>query len=298
MKTHSAKADLYVINLNQKTLSKSLLFLLLLIIIQSCQSDLLIDNKSIIKKIDKLKFSKITFEVSIDADENIIDTLSIVKTKTDDNGKTLYTIKEYLPKVDGQIIRQSYFRSNEDLFYQETAASEKFKSIFQTFINNDNVIENAQMISIGSEGTNDTIFMKYDYKYNNDEKKESLFITSQTDSINSLDYTEYNENEKPVLGYLILDNDTLQKRKMKYLNGKMIESTYELKETFRIRVYTYDNNENIKTIFLKENDTIIKASETIFDNSKYKNTELIITKDILNDTVTKRKKITKALQRP
>lgn len=287
------------INPNQQTLRKSLLFLLLIITIQSCQSDLLIENKSLIKKIDKLNFSKTTFEVSIDGNENIIDTISIIKTKTDDNEKILYTLKEYLPKVDGQPIQHSYFRNDEDLFYRETKINEEYKSIFQTFVNNENEIVNAQMISIASESPNDTISMKYDYKYDSDGKKESLFITSKTDSINSLDYTEYNEKVKPVLGYLIFDNDTLQKRKMKYLNGKMIESTYEYKEPFRITISTYDSNEKIKSeiLYLKINDTIKKASESIYDNSKYENTELIITKDILNDTVTKKKKITAHLRR-
>ncbi|WP_143032708.1 hypothetical protein [Polaribacter dokdonensis] len=252
------------------------------------------DNKPLIKKIDKLNFSKTTFEVSIDDNENIIDTISIVKTKTDDNEKILYTLKEYFPKVDGQPIQQSYFRNNEDLFYQETRINEEFKSIFQTFVNKDNEIVNAQMISIASESTNDTISMKYDYKYDSDGKKESLFITSKTDSINSLDYTEYNKKGKPVLGYLIFDNDTLQRRKMKYLNGKMIESTFEFKEPFRITITTYDSNEKIKSeiLYLKINDTIKKVSESTYDNSKYENTELIITKNILKDTITKKKKIT------
>ncbi|KAA5823545.1 hypothetical protein FPF71_12635 [Algibacter amylolyticus] len=246
-----------------------------------------------------MNFRKTTFEVSIDDNENIIDTISIVKTKTDDNEKTLYTLKEYLPKVDGQPIQHSYFRNDEDLFYQETKINEEYKSIFQTFVNKDNVIVNAQMISIASESPNDTISMNYDYKYDSDGKKESLFITSKTDSINSLNYTEYNKNGESILGYLIFDNDTLQKRKMKYLNGKMIESTYESKEPFRITISTFDSNEKIKSeiLYLKINDTIKKASESTYDNSKYDNTELIITKDFLYDTITKKKKITAHLSR-
>jgi hypothetical protein len=252
----------------------------------------LIDNNSIIQEIDKLNFSKTTFEVSIDNNENIIDTLSIIKTKTDKNGKMLYVIKEYLPKVDGSIIQQSYFRNNEDLFYRETAATENFKSIFQTFVNKDNIIENAQMISYTSESPNDTIFMKYDYKYNSIGKKETLSVTFEKDSINSIDFTKYNENEKPEFGYLIIDNDTLQKRKINYFNEKMIESNYEFKEPFRIKISTYDNNEKIKSEiqYLKVNDTIKKVSESTFDNNK--NMELIVTKNILKNTITKTKKIT------
>ncbi len=285
---------MYAINPNQQILRKSLLFLLLLIIIQSCQSDILIDNKSIIKKIDKLNFSKTTFEVSIDDNENIIDTLSIVKTKTDENGKTLYTIKEYLPKVDGNVIQQSYFRTNEDLFYRETAVSKDFKSIFETFVNQDNVIEKAEMRHYDSESTNDTIFLKYIYKFDNKGRKETLLVETEIDSINSINITKYNENEKPEFVYLIIDNDTLHKQKMIYLNRKMIESTYEFKEPFRIKISTYDNNEKIKSQiqYLKVNDTIKKVTESTFDNSKYENTELIITKSILKDTITKTKKIT------
>jgi len=252
----------------------------------------LIDNKSIIQKIDKLNFSKTTFEFSINNDENIIDTISIKKTKTDKNGKTLYEIKEYLLKIDRNIIQQNYYRNNEDLFYRETSASEEFKSIFETFVNKDNVIEKAQMISFNSKIPNDTIFMEYNYKYDSKGKRETLFITSKIDSINSLDFTKYNENEKSEFGYLILDNDTLHKRKMNYLNGKLIESAYEFKEPFRITISTYDSIENIKTetIFIKVNGTIKKAFESTYYNNK--NTELIITKDILNETITKKKKIT------
>jgi len=254
----------------------------------------LIDNKSIIKKIDKLNFSKTIFEVSIDDDENIIDTLSIIKTKTNNNGKTRYEIKEYLPKVDGNIIQQTYYRNNEDLFYRETSASEDFKSIFETFVNKDNVIEKSQMISYDSESTNDTIFMKYNYKYDSNGKKETLYIISEIDSIHSLNYAKYNKKEKSEFGYLIIDNDTLQKRKFNYLNGKMTESTYEFKEPFRIKIFTYDNNENLKTetLFIKVNDTIKKASESTYEIDKYENTELIITNNILNDIITKKKKIT------
>ncbi len=280
------------INPNQQNLRKNLLFALLLIIIQSCQSEFLRDNKNIIEKIDKLNFSKTIFEVSIDKNENIIDTLSIVKIKTNKNGKIVYKVKEYSPKADGNIIQQSYFRNNNDLFYQETSASKEFKSIFETFVNKNNVIYKARTISFESENPNDTILMKFDYKYDIRGKKETLFIKSEFDSISSLDFTKYNENEKPEFGYLITENDTVQKRKMNYLNGKMNESTYKFKEPFRTRITTYNKNEKTQSeiLFIKINDTIKKVSESIFEYNE--NSELIITKDILNDTITKRKKIT------
>lgn len=284
---------MYAINPNQQTLRKNQIFILLLIIIiQSCQSDLLIDNNSIIQEINKLNFSKTVFEFSIDNEDNIIDTISIIKTKTDKNGKTLYEIKEYLLEVDRNIIQQNYYRDNEDLFYQETSASKEFKSIFETFVNKNNVIKKAQMISFNSKNSNDTIFMEYNYKYESKGKKETLFITSKFDSINSLDFTKFNKNEKPVFGYLILDNDTIQKRKMNYINGKLHKSTYEYKKPFKIIVSTFDSIENIKveTIFIKTNDTIKKAFESTHYNNK--NTELIITKDVLNETIKKKKKIT------
>ncbi|MCL7755131.1 hypothetical protein [Polaribacter sp. Z022] len=271
---------------------KNLIFTLLFIIIQSCQSEFLMDNKNIIEKIDKLDFSKTIFEVSIDKNENIIDTLSVVKIKTNKNGKIVYKQKEYLPKASGNIIQQSYFRNNKDLFYQETSANKEFKSIFETFVNKENVIYKARTISYETENQNDTILMTFEYKYDIGGKKETLFIKPELDSISSLDFTKYNKNEKPEFGYLIIENDTVQKRKINYLNGKMIESTYEFKKPFRTIISTFNNNEKTLTeiLFIKINDTIKKASESIFEYNE--NSELIITKDILNDTITKRKKIT------
>lgn len=84
--------------------------------LQSCQSNLLIDNKPIIAKIESLDFSKTIFEVSIDNNENIIDTLSFEKIKTGENGSVLYEFKE-LRNKDGKIIIETYYRDNEDLFF-------------------------------------------------------------------------------------------------------------------------------------------------------------------------------------
>jgi hypothetical protein len=272
---------------------KNQIILFFLIILQSCQSDLLIDNKSIIDNIDKLEFSKTTFEVSIDDNRNIIDTLSIEKIKTDKNEIVLYKWKEYKNKY-GKTTKQSYYRNNEDLFYQLTDfGTGDWKLEYQTFVNKDNLIDKAQMVNIESKSS-DTIFMKYNYSYDSNGKKESLSITSASDSINSVNFTKFNDNEKSEFGFQIVDNDTLEKSKMKYLNGNIIESTYEYKEPFKVNRYNYDSNKNLKssTTFKKVNDSLIKSSEYIYEYSNLENLERIIIKDFENDTIMKRKIIT------
>ncbi|WP_157973007.1 hypothetical protein [Aureibaculum luteum] len=267
---------------------KNLLILLLLIIVQSCQSDLLIDNKSIIEKIDKLKFSKTTFEVSIDDNENIIDTLSIEKIKTGKNEIVLYKWKEHKNKY-GKTTKQTYYRNNEDLFYQLTDfGTGDWKLEYETFVNKDNVIDKAQMVNIESKSS-DTIFMKYNYSYNSKGKKETLSITSDSDSdsINSVNLTKFNDNEKPEFGIQIVNNDTLEISRMKYLNGNIIQLTHEYKEPFKVNRYDYDINKNLKssTTFKKVNDSIIKSSEYIYEYSNLENLERILINDFENDTI-------------
>ena len=141
---------------------------------QSCQSDVLIDNKAIIERIDKLNFSKTIFEVSIDDNEKIIDTLSIEKIKNDKNGNVRYDFKEFL-NINGKTIKQTYYRSNEDLFYQLTDYKRKdfeFSTEYETFVNNKDIIDKAQMINFDSNEV-DTVFMKYNYSYDSKGKKET-----------------------------------------------------------------------------------------------------------------------------
>ena len=276
-------------------MQKNLFLLLFLIILQSCQSDLLTDNKPIIEKIDKLNFSKTIYEVSIDNNEKVIDTLSIEKIKTDANGNVRYELKEFL-NGNGKTIKQSYYRSNEDLFYELTNYERKdyeFSTQYETFVNNKDIIEKAQMINFDSSES-DTVFMKYNFSYNSKGKKETLSITYPSDSTNSMYFMKYNDNEKSEFIYQIIDNDTIEKSSMKYLNGNISESTHEYKKPFRIDIYSYDDNKNVKSrkVFKRVNDSLKMSMEYIYENNDLGNPEKIIIKDFENDTIMKRKLIT------
>lgn len=276
-------------------MKKSQFLLVFLIILQSCQSDLLTDNKPIIEKIDKLNFSKTIYEVSIGINEKVIDTLSIEKIKTDANGNVRYELKESL-NVNGKTIKQSYYRNNEDLFYEITDFERKnfeFRTQYETFVNNKDIIEKAQMINFDSNES-DTIFMKYNYSYDKKGKKETLSITYPTDSTNSKYFMKYNDNEKSELTYQIIDNDTIEKSSMKYLNGNISESTHEYKEPFRIDIFSYDDNKSVKSrkVFKRVNDSLKMSMEYIYENNDLGNPEKITIKDFENDTIIKRKLIT------
>ncbi|WP_034059146.1 hypothetical protein [Lacinutrix jangbogonensis] len=94
--------------------------------------------------------NKTTFEVSIDDNENIIDTLSIEKIKTDDNGNVLFEFKEFWNKY-GKTIRRTYYRNNKDLFYQKIGYKTEdieFGSEYKTFVNKEYIIDKAQNDSL------------------------------------------------------------------------------------------------------------------------------------------------------
>lgn len=240
-------------------------------------------------------FSKTIFEVSIDNNENTIDTLSIKKIKTDKNENVLYEFKEIWNEY-GKTIKQSYYRDNKDLFYQKTdykTKSIEFGSEYETFVNKKNVIEKAQMITFEPEEI-DTIFMKYNYSYNSKGKKETLSIISDYDSIGSFSFVKYNDYDKSEFQYHLINNDTIEKTSMKYLNGSITELTREYKEPFRTDIYNYDKNKNVKSIrmFKKVRDSLTKFMEHTYDYSDSGNLKKIIMKDFENDTIMKRKFIT------
>lgn len=272
---------------------KSQFFLFFLIILQSCQSDLLTDNKPIIEKIDKLNFNKTIYEVSIDSNENVIDTLSIEKIKTDENGKIAYEYKESWNE-GRKFIQQSYYRINEDLFYQISDYGNGEVIInYETFVNKDNVIDRAQMVSIKPKSP-DTTFLKYNFSYNSKGKKDSLKITSILDSIDSMTFMKFNDDEKLELRYLIVNRDTIEKDIMKYVNGNIIKSSHEFAEPFRIDLYEFDDYEIVKSrkTFEIINDSLKMSKEYIYENDNSGNPEKIIIKDFEKDTILQRRLIT------
>jgi hypothetical protein len=107
----------------------------LFFLIQSCQPNLEVGNKLLIDNIDRLNINKTILEVSVDDYENVIDTLSIVKLKLNEDGITLYEFKESWNN-NRKSIKKTYFRNNKDLFYQIFEIEKgDFKTVFETFLN-------------------------------------------------------------------------------------------------------------------------------------------------------------------
>lgn len=165
-----------------------------------------------------------------------------------------------------------------------------FCTKYETFVNYQLIIDKAYFISIDSIDS-DTLFMKYKYLYDGKGRKENLSITSITDSLNSVDFTKFNINEKAESGYLIIDNDTLEKRKMKFRNGDVVKSIHEYRNPFIIESFDYDKNKNVKSrrIFKRVDGVLKVLREYVYKYSNPGNPDRLIIKDFENDTILKRK---------
>lgn len=277
----------------RKFVNKYQYILIFLTVIFSCKSDTITDNSSIINEINKLPYSKTVFEVSVDSNENIIDTLSIEMEKINELGKVVFKSIEY-PKEFGSALKKSYYRDDENLFFQEFIFNNgEYKTIYETFVNSDTIIDRAQMVSIESTHS-DTIFMKYNYTYDKNGNKESLVVNSIMDSINSFHYTKYNDNEKPEIEYQIINNDTINKTRYQYSNGKLNKQIQETMFPITIELYSYNKNEKLisKKLFVEKNDDIIQSTESTYQYSENNELESVTTRNLLNDSISKRKFLT------
>lgn len=245
------------------------LILLLLILTQSCESDKIIDNTPILTSIDSLKFTTTVYKVALNENGKIIDTVSIKKIKTDKQGKTLYSIEN--KKSDfGDYNVEEYYRKNEDLVFQKIEYSDSWMTEYETFVNPENEVINARMISF-EDGEIDTISMSFKHNYSLFGKLQSLSIKARLDTIQSLNFTKYNSDEMEDYEFLIVDNDTIEKINYTYQDGKIKNSKHEYRSRKIVMTSQYGKNEKVKTKinYSVNKDSLIKTSVTNYDyNSK------------------------------
>lgn len=270
----------------------NVLILFLLILIQSCESDQIIDNTRILSSIDSLKFNTTIYKVILNEKGDILDTVSIKKLKRNKEGKTLYSIENQNLKFGTKSIEE-YYRSNEDLAFQKIKYSDSWTTEYETFVNQKNEVMNARMITI-ENGEIDTISLNFKHNYSLLGKLKTLSINGKIDSTKSLNFTRYNSDEKVDSELMIIGNDTVEKINFIYRGGKIMSSTREFRSGRMVSISQYGKNESVKTKteYIKKEDSLIKTTVTRF---KYNSKDELVTeeiKDLENDTIMRYKYLT------
>ena len=240
-------------------------YYIFIFLIISCQSNEIIDNQPQIDKIDSLTVSEIIYEVSINKFGEITDTVSIEKKKYNKNNILLHSHYVFFSDTYNKII-ENYYRDNEEMFLQKSNTEPLNMSyIYITYVNSNNVIIKSEM-SVSDEGEKITFPMTYNYNYDLFGKKKSLMVESEVDSIKSMSFEKYNEFEKKVYHYQIINNDTTESSFVVYQNQKISKYTYNYLNHKRIEISEYNEGTNIisRNIYKIENKDTILIEKNIF----------------------------------
>ena len=231
-----------------------------------------LNNEDAIKKIDEESIDEIILEFSGQ------DTLSKKKRKYTEKGDKMYEETSYV----NNSISKNYYRQNGELFYslinfQNTNNSSKY----QTYLNSQGLIENAEMINFENDEAVDTILLNYNYKFRETTGlKEKLEIVSSSRDLKHITVVQYNLHENPTFQVEILNQDTISIKEYHYRANKSLEKilTTNLKKKMQNSTL-FNAMENIEQdyLFKMKNDSLVllKKSEYQYNiNNKLESKEI------------------------
>ena len=270
--------------------------ILFVILIFGCQNEIE-SNQKLKENIDSLQINRIIYEIEMDTLYRIMDTLSIEKNKIVDDimvfqEKTTFTKK-------GNLISTKYYKSNENLFYNEYKSSvlgivsisefyekddEIIRGVYTSY--KDNAIERVYDMDYTHNYSDDGVKLKTTLKlkykdeinniterfYNNKNIVSEIFI-QQGDTINEIDYS-YNENR--LSGKTIIDYNKNILVSYSYDSNEMVtlEDVYEFKRDSLIQVKKVDYSTNHNGRIIKKVETDILTNDKRFIEFRIKGKEM------------------------
>lgn len=245
----------------------------MLLLLSSCTANH--NNEKMRQKIDALPFTKTILEIKVDSNDNHLDTISITKYKYDQSEKlkaehTTYNSKEYESNW------LSYFDEKEDLFYKEGDLGNDFKSIFWTEKNSNGIVTKSFQLEWNEKNEFDTIIMNHtDIIPLEDGYTKSIIKSKHArfKEIKGIHERIFDDEEKLVKVYMILNKDTTRLDELFYENTKLVQTISKInsnKDTSKL-ILNYNADEKIineKTIKYNQGEEYITSYlENIYNES-------------------------------
>jgi len=228
-------------------------------LIIACSSNEYIDNQKMIESIDSLQISKIVTEFETDSLGNILDKISIEYLKYDNENRKRFKEKIYWYK-ERKMSLKDYFKPDEDLFYRESLNDNgELESTFETKSNKKGKV--AKAIQINKDGDRiDTTLMDYFHEFRTNGTVKKLLIKTFHEEVGELNSEiKYNEDEKPLLEVMIMDNDTMSFQTWEYSDTVLKKS-----------IYTNYQKDTSKTVYyFGAEKMVVKEEEFDFKNGKF-----------------------------
>ncbi len=222
------------------------------------------DNQKCIKEIKQLPFSEIVYGIKQDTNGQFTDTVYIEKRKYYPTDILAYKYIIDRTEMVG-FYSEEYYRKDQNLFLQtRNFQNDIFNSTYETFIDSNNLIQQALMIS-GSMDRPDTMSMSYERYYASDGQLESLRIRSQIANMTTESITQYNKEELPASSYALSPmSDTTYLTKYFYQNRQLVRLENELLISGVLSISHYDAQEYLvrEQLFQHASDSLILLQET------------------------------------
>ncbi len=195
------------------------------LLLTACSQNKYFDNQTMIKNIDSLVFSEIITKVEVDSMENIVDTVSIVKKKYDDDEIMRCSENTFFFENDTMTVI-NYLKPDSDLFYRKTingvgevVLTYETKSII------DGHVESA--IQIAKEGEEvDTTTMAYEYQYHPNGNKKMIIVNTSSQQVGEM-YLKatFNLAEQRIAQVMVAGEDTISAQFWEYENDMLSKVT-------------------------------------------------------------------------
>lgn len=175
--------------------------------LSSCQTQTHLDNQTDIEALDSLPISETRFELELDSNGQVQDTISIIHLKFNHAGDKVY--QRYEGQNPSEIRITSYYREPGGIFFQKTDLPDsQGMSYYETLVKPDGRIDKAFYIFDSGE-VRDTQFMEFQYVHRDDGTKEEIRIRSRSIDGEGLNIDTYDQQEKLQSSVMILESDTI-----------------------------------------------------------------------------------------
>lgn len=211
-----------------------------LVMFQSCNTNREKSNDELIRNINSINHVDVKYELLVDSLDSIIDTLSKISLKKDEEQNKIFEEKVIFFK--NYFLKITDYYSNGILFFSKKESSvDGLISLYEAQLENKK-IKKATTLNYLNGKISDTLNLQYKYFYRDDKTLEKLLISVDDSKV----LIKYNEFEQPYLELKEINNVLFTKTAYDYnksnLLSKKIIKDYEENMFFE---FNYDDRGHI-----------------------------------------------------
>ena len=225
-----------------KLLKNQFVIVLILMTTMNCKNQEIDTLAEYIKKIDSAPLTKSFYIIEVDSNKNPVDTIALRKLKYNAENNLIF---ENNFQLEQHLETVNYYNDKNEMIYSEIKKDGEVISDFRVNLKNDLII--SANYNVYGNGKTDSVFMEYDYIFENGKKKKLLINSG--DGFNTIEL--YDQLEKPILNFAMHKKDTLEKTEFLYDRDNTIDKkrikNFLLQET---TIYEYDDGLIMKESFI------------------------------------------------